>query len=271
MESKIKNKYGKTIGSVEERRGKYTIRDKLGRRIGIIEVYPGQGMGIGAVIAILVIGLLVVLSYKKIPEHLGAAFTEIGYEFLVIVVPILILLVMNIVNIVRNKGIYIDCKDSYFVTLFAELLSGCCLYLAVLAFYFLVEMISGEFRFYEGIFFYAVFALYCSTSFLVLLLPVSLVCAGLISADVAGKIAEKRHQPRKKPPEPSSDPEPFNPEKTEARVSPCCKSEIPEDGVYCPICGSYCGSYTNVWGYSEESEPTPDIYNKWFKTPGNLD
>ena len=58
-------------------------------------------MSTGGVVLILVIGIILFLSYKSIPEHLEAAVTQFSMEFFTMIVPVVILIIVNIVTMVR--------------------------------------------------------------------------------------------------------------------------------------------------------------------------
>lgn len=223
METKITDKYGDRVGSVEQRgNGDYVIRDKHGIKTGTAEkeflgsdyniydnhgkrvgktdadlfgkgttirdksgqkvgrVEPAPAMSDGALVATIAVGILIVLSFKKIPEHLATAFSSFSAEFIVITLPILAFVIINIVELVRGKGSLFQNADNYMMTLIMEVLHGVITYFCGIALLLLEGWLIEGVKFFEGLFVGVLAIIMYAASYLVLLLPLSFIFAGII-------------------------------------------------------------------------------------------
>lgn len=155
-----------------------TIRDKNGRKVGRVE--PSPAISDGTLIAIIAVGVLIVLSFKKMPEHLVTAFSGFSAEFIVITLPILAFVIINIVELVRGKGSLFQNADGYMMTLIMEVLHGVIAYFCGIALLLLEGWLIEGVNFFEALVFSLIAVLIYAASYLVLLLPLSFFFAGII-------------------------------------------------------------------------------------------
>lgn len=190
-EYNIYDKYGDRVGKTDsDILGKgVTIRDKYGSKR--MRITPSGEISSGGWIAMAALIVIIVVSIRSIPENLSYAFSEIGEYFFSIPCPLAVLLILNIVTVIRGKGVLAENRDSYFATLLMEMLMGACLYLCAIGIQFVVWLIT-EGSFFEVLLSTLLIILFLAPSYLVLLIPLSLLLSGLIVSGLMQTIAEGR-------------------------------------------------------------------------------
>lgn len=197
----VKDKYGFKEGSVEKEflSDNYNIYDKNGKKTGKVEpnlfgngasikdnsgakigtIVPAGGLSAGVAIALLVIGIMIYISFDNLPEHFSNALTLGAPEFFTITVSNGIFILYNIISICIGKGIAEKEKNSFFMVLMFELLSGCVVYIVLWIVLGIIGIIEGE-GFWNMLLMVPLGALMYCVSFLIVMIIISLIFSVII-------------------------------------------------------------------------------------------
>lgn len=197
----VKDKYGFKEGSVEKEflSDNYNIYDKNGKKTGKIElnlfgkgasikdksganiatIIPADGLSGVGVIALLVIGIMIYISFDNLPEHFSNALTIGTPEFFTITVSNGIFILYNIISICIRKGIAEKENNSFFTILVFEIISGCVIYIGLWIVLGIIGIIEGE-GFWNILLMVPLGALMYCVSFLIVMIIIALISSVII-------------------------------------------------------------------------------------------
>ena len=206
----VRDKYGIREGKLEKQflSDDYTIKDSLGNKVGTVEKgvwserkrvvkdnsgrvkgtfnmpagAAGGGMSTAAFFAIIIIGGLIYLSIGSIPEHLSCMFIVGEDEFYAITVPVIVDVAAFFIALISGS-LSKASDNSFMMTMFVELMMGMIIFAVTDAIVFLLAFfIEHQFSFLEVLVGYIGTMIMYLTTYLVFLVPGSLVGAVLVLA-----------------------------------------------------------------------------------------